>query len=71
MKLELDRFGQFKNYIHIGQAVVLFIAWAMTIAVFTRPGNSDGRVGWYFGLVRTISRGFEGRRSANDPVSAG
>lgn len=52
MKLELDRFGQFKNYIHIFQAVVLFLAWALTIAVLTQRGENDGRVGWYFGLVR-------------------
>jgi translocation protein SEC72 len=51
MKLDLDRFGQTKNYVHIFQAVVLFIAWAMTIAIFTRDGDNDGRVGWYFGLV--------------------
>jgi translocation protein SEC72 len=51
MKLDLDSFGQIKNYVHIFQAVVLFIAWAMTIAIFTRDGQNDGRVGWYFGLV--------------------
>jgi translocation protein SEC72 len=51
MKLELDQFGQYKTYIHIGQAVVLFLAWALTIAVLTRSGSNDGRVGWYFGLV--------------------
>lgn len=51
MKLQLDAFGQYKNYIHMFQGVVLFLAWALTITVLTRPGDTDGRVGWYFGLV--------------------
>lgn len=36
----------------MGQGAVLFIAWVLTIALFTRDGTTDGRVGWYFGLVR-------------------
>ena len=52
MRLQLDRFGQIKNYIHAGQAAVLFLAWVLTIALLTRDGTTDGRVGWYFGLVR-------------------
>lgn len=59
MKLELDKFGQFKNYIHIFQAVVLFLAWALTIAVLTQSGDNDGRVGWYFGLVRSTFKIFD------------
>ncbi|KIX10515.1 uncharacterized protein Z518_01598 [Rhinocladiella mackenziei CBS 650.93] len=50
MRLQLDKFGQIKNWIHIGQAIVLFLAWVLTIAVFTKDGSTDGRVGWYFGL---------------------
>jgi len=50
MRLPLDHFGKIKNYIHIGQAAVLFLAWILTIAIFTRSGTTDGRVGWYFGL---------------------
>lgn len=55
MKLQLDAFSTYKNYIHTGQAAILFLAWALTIAVFTRPGDNDGRVGWYFGLVCEVS----------------
>jgi len=51
MKLELDSLGQIKNYVHMGQAVVLFLAWALQIAVLAQSGENDGRVGWYFGLV--------------------
>jgi len=50
MRLPLDQFGKIKNYIHIGQAAILFLAWILTIAVFTRDGKTDSRVGWYFGL---------------------
>ena len=51
MRLQLDQFGKLKNHIHAVQAVFLFLAWVLTIAVLTREGRSDGRVGWYFGLV--------------------
>ncbi|RVX69307.1 hypothetical protein B0A52_06901 [Exophiala mesophila] len=50
MRLQLDQFGKLKNHIHAVQAVFLFLAWVLTIAVLTREGRSDGRVGWYFGL---------------------
>ncbi len=52
MRLPLDHLGKIKNYIHIGQGAILFLAWALTIALLTRDGSTDGRVGWYFGLVR-------------------
>jgi hypothetical protein len=52
MKLQLDQFGKLKTYIHIGQAATLFFAWVLTIALLTRNGSTDGRVGWYFALVR-------------------
>jgi translocation protein SEC72 len=51
MRLQLDKFGQIKTYIHTGQGAILFLAWVLTIALFTREGTNDGRVGWYFGLV--------------------
>jgi len=50
MQLQLDHFGKIKHFIHFAQAGVLFLAWVLTIALFTRSGSSDGRVGWYFGL---------------------
>lgn len=50
MRLQLDQFGKIKSYIHIAQGVFLFLAWVLTIALFTRGGHTDGRVGWYFGL---------------------
>lgn len=55
MRLQLDHFGKVKNFIHIGQAAILFLAWVLTIALLTRDGTTDGRVGWYFGLVRLLS----------------
>ncbi|KAL5336525.1 hypothetical protein BJX70DRAFT_372238 [Aspergillus crustosus] len=42
--------GRSKNLIHGVQGFVIFIAWAMTIAIFTKGGGIDGRAGWYFGL---------------------
>lgn len=52
MRLQLDQHGKIKTYIHIAQTAVLFLAWVLTIALLTRSGTTDGRVGWYFGLVR-------------------
>lgn len=46
MKLQLDYQSKTKNSIHAVQSSLLAIAMILTIAIFTRPGNSDGRVGW-------------------------
>jgi hypothetical protein len=51
MRLLQDKFGLIKNYVHAAQGVIIAIAWLMCIIIFTRDGHSDGRVGWYFGLV--------------------
>ena len=40
-----------KNAVHAIQGLAVFVAWALTIAVFTQPGNSDGRTRFYFVLV--------------------
>ncbi|EGE06549.1 hypothetical protein TEQG_05548 [Trichophyton equinum CBS 127.97] len=37
-----------KSIIHGFQAFIIFLAWAMTIAVFTQPGKTDGRTVYYF-----------------------
>ncbi|KAG9776885.1 hypothetical protein KCU88_g4712, partial [Aureobasidium melanogenum] len=50
MRMPLDKHGRIKTVLHGVQAGILFLAWVLTIAVFTRKGHSDGRVGWYFGL---------------------
>lgn len=51
MRLQLDTTSKIKNYIHIGQAILIALSILLMIAIFTRNGKSDGRVGWYFGLV--------------------
>lgn len=40
-----------KNIIHGVQAFIIFLAWALTIAVFTRGDGIDGRSAWYWALV--------------------
>ncbi|KAL9111131.1 MAG: hypothetical protein Q9227_004394 [Pyrenula ochraceoflavens] len=50
MRIALDSHGKIKNYIHALQGVIIFFAWALTIAVFTRDGSTDGRTGWFFGM---------------------
>lgn len=39
-----------KNVIHAIQALAIFVAWAITIAILTRGGKLDGRVWYYFAL---------------------
>lgn len=51
MKLPLFLVQKGKNYIHGFQAFVIFLAWALTIAVFTKTGKTDGRTKYYFALV--------------------
>lgn len=44
-----------KNYVHAFQALAIAVAWLMCIIIFTRDGESDGRLGWYFGLVGLLA----------------
>src|SRR5690348_8598446 len=43
--------SRIKGFIHAFQAFLIFIGWALTIAVFTRVGKTDGRTAWFFALV--------------------
>lgn len=43
--------GRIKNVVHGVQAVAIFFAWALTIAVWTKGGGIDGRSAWYWALV--------------------
>lgn len=40
-----------KAIVHAVQAFIIFIAWILTIAVYTRKGSNDGRTDYYFALV--------------------
>jgi translocation protein SEC72 len=51
MRLPSASPGRVKTLIHAAQAFLIFLAWAMTIAVFTKSGGIDGRSGWFFGVV--------------------
>ncbi|KAL4932943.1 uncharacterized protein BDV17DRAFT_143947 [Aspergillus undulatus] len=42
--------GRTKNLIHGLQAFLIFLGWALTIAIFTKGGGIDGRSGYYFAL---------------------
>jgi translocation protein SEC72 len=39
-----------KNSLHAIQGFIIFLAWVLTIAVFTKGDGVDGRSGWYFGM---------------------
>jgi len=51
MKLLQTHMQKIKTGVHATQALALFIAWAITIAVLTGSGSTDGRVGFYFALT--------------------
>ncbi|CAI7593791.1 unnamed protein product [Penicillium crustosum] len=42
--------GRTKNIIHFVQGFIIFLAWALTIAIWTKGDGIDGRTGWYWGL---------------------
>jgi hypothetical protein len=54
MEFNPHYFQNIKLALHIAQLVIIFVAWAMMIAVFTSSASIDGRAGWYFGLVRAV-----------------
>ena len=51
----MARFAQYyqraKNVVHAIQALAIFVAWAMIIALLTKGGNLGGRIWYYFALV--------------------
>lgn len=43
--------GRMKTITHGVQAVFIFLAWALTIAIWTKGDGIDGRTAWYWALV--------------------
>ena len=56
----MARFAQYyqraKNVIHAIQALAIFVAWAMIIALLTKEGKLDGRIWYYFALVGSCQK---------------
>ncbi|PGG99578.1 translocation protein SEC72 [Blastomyces parvus] len=44
------KFPRVKMLLHAFQGFVVFLGWALTIAVFTQKGGTDGRTAYYFAL---------------------
>ncbi|KAI9688018.1 MAG: hypothetical protein M1820_010325 [Bogoriella megaspora] len=51
MRVQQTKLQQSKTYVHIAQVVFIFVAGCLALAVLTKDGGTDGRVGWFFGLV--------------------
>jgi hypothetical protein len=69
MKFQMPRpsggsLGRTKNILHFTQAFIIFIAWALTIAIWTKGDGIDGRTGWYWGLVSCAYPGIESHLAA-------
>lgn len=43
-----------KNAVHALQALLMFIGAIITIAIYTKGGKSDGRINYFFVLVRAL-----------------
>ena len=54
MQLPTQHLQKIKNVIHGIQGFTIFVSWALTIAVFTKPGHTDGRTKYFFALVRYL-----------------
>ena len=58
----MARFAQYyqrtKNVIHAIQALAIFVAWAMIIALLTKGGKIDGRIWYYFALVGSCQQSY-------------
>ncbi|KAL8948427.1 MAG: hypothetical protein Q9222_005379 [Ikaeria aurantiellina] len=50
MKLPDNILQKVKIVLHAIQGFVIFLAWAITIAIFTKPGTTDGRTKYFFAL---------------------
>lgn len=51
MQLPVNALQRAKNIVHGIQGLVIFLAWAVTIGVFTKSGKTDGRTKYFFALV--------------------
>ena len=51
MQLPANALQRAKNVVHGIQGLVIFLAWAVTIGVFTKAGKTDGRTKYFFTLV--------------------
>jgi hypothetical protein len=54
MRFDLSGLQKAKMAIHTVQAILLFVAACITIAMFTKEGHSDGRGKWFFTLVSCV-----------------
>jgi hypothetical protein len=52
MRQSLSSLQKVKTGIHVVQALAIFIATCITIAVFVQKGKTDGRTKWFFAVVR-------------------
>ncbi|KAL8725428.1 MAG: hypothetical protein Q9166_007360 [cf. Caloplaca sp. 2 TL-2023] len=50
MRLPENLLQKTKIVLHGIQGVVIFLSWAITIAIFTKDGSTDGRIKYFFAL---------------------
>lgn len=50
-RLELTKLQKIKIGVHVVQALWMFVALCLLIAMFAQKGKSDGRAFWYITLV--------------------
>lgn len=55
MEFAAHQLQKIKLGTHIGQAVLILVAWILEITVFRSSATIDGRIGWYFGLVCSLA----------------
>jgi len=50
-EFDVHNLQKIKLGVHITQAVFIVLSWVIEIVVFHKASSTDGRSGWYFGLV--------------------
>lgn len=55
MRIPQTREQKIKAILHGAQAVFIFVAGCLTLAVMTKPGGLSGETGYMFALVRSVS----------------
>lgn len=56
MQLPQNYLHKGKNALHGLQGLVIFLGWALTIAILVKDGPSDGRTKYFFALVSAQAR---------------
>lgn len=56
VEFDVHNLQKMKLGVHIAQAAFIVVSWVIEIVVFNKAATTNGKSGWYFGLVSNFYR---------------